>query len=374
MMRQVGSCAGIENYSMHIDGRTRGSAPNCLLDYFPEDFLLVIDESHVAVPQIGGMYEGDMSRKRNLVDHGFRLPSAMDNRPLRWEEFLDRIGQTIYLSATPGNYELDKVGGDTGRRADHPADRPGRPRGRRQADQGPDRRPDPRDPDAHREERAGPGHHADQEDVRGPHRLPPRRRHPHPLPALRGRHAQADRAAPRPAAGRVRRPGRHQPAPRGPRPARGVAGVDPRRRQGGLPALRQVADPDDRPRGPQRLRPGAHVRRQDHPVDGVGDRRDQPAPREAGRLQHRRTASTRQPLRKKIADITEMLAREDETHPGAARRPGPAPRPRAAPAASRPSRPPSRRCATPTPASTPRASPGCPAPTWPSSSRSSPTR
>ena len=113
MMRQVGSCSGIENYSMHIDGRTRGSAPNCLLDYFPEDFVLVVDESHVAVPQIGGMYEGDMSRKRNLVDHGFRLPSAMDNRPLRWEEFLDRIGQTIYLSATPGNYELDKVGGDT---------------------------------------------------------------------------------------------------------------------------------------------------------------------------------------------------------------------------------------------------------------------
>jgi excinuclease ABC subunit B len=112
MMRQVGSCSGIENYSMHIDGRSPGSAPNCLLDYFPEDFLLVIDESHVAVPQIGGMYEGDMSRKRNLVDHGFRLPSAMDNRPLRWEEFLDRIGQTIYLSATPGDYEMSKVGGE----------------------------------------------------------------------------------------------------------------------------------------------------------------------------------------------------------------------------------------------------------------------
>ena len=111
MMRQVGSCSGIENYSMHIDGRSRGSAPNCLLDYFPEDFVLVIDESHVAVPQIGGMYEGDMSRKRNLVDHGFRLPSAMDNRPLRWEEFVDRIGQTIYLSATPGNYEISKGGG-----------------------------------------------------------------------------------------------------------------------------------------------------------------------------------------------------------------------------------------------------------------------
>jgi excinuclease ABC subunit B len=112
MMRQVGFCSGIENYSRHIDGREAGSAPNCLLDYFPEDFLLVIDESHVTVPQIGGMYEGDMSRKRTLVDHGFRLPSAADNRPLRWEEFLERIGQTVYLSATPGPYELAKVGGD----------------------------------------------------------------------------------------------------------------------------------------------------------------------------------------------------------------------------------------------------------------------
>jgi len=112
MMRQVGFCSGIENYSRHIDGRERGSAPNCLIDYFPDDFLLVIDESHVTVPQIGGMYEGDMSRKRTLVDHGFRLPSAADNRPLRWEEFLERIGQTVYLSATPGPYELAKVGGD----------------------------------------------------------------------------------------------------------------------------------------------------------------------------------------------------------------------------------------------------------------------
>ncbi|HEX3004206.1 MAG TPA: helicase-related protein, partial [Angustibacter sp.] len=108
MMRQVGSCSGIENYSRHIDGRGPGTAPNTLLDYFPEDFLLVIDESHVTVPQIGAMYEGDMSRKRSLVDHGFRLPSAMDNRPLRWEEFLERIGQTVYLSATPGPYELAK--------------------------------------------------------------------------------------------------------------------------------------------------------------------------------------------------------------------------------------------------------------------------
>ncbi len=106
MMRQIGSCSGIENYSMHIDGRQPGSAPHTLIDYFPEDFLLVIDESHVTVPQIGAMFEGDFSRKRMLVDHGFRLPSAVDNRPLKWEEFLDRIGQTVYLSATPGSYEL----------------------------------------------------------------------------------------------------------------------------------------------------------------------------------------------------------------------------------------------------------------------------
>jgi excinuclease ABC subunit B len=112
MMRQVGFCSGIENYSRHIDGRPAGSAPATLLDYFPDDFLLVIDESHVTVPQIGGMYEGDISRKRNLVDFGFRLPSAIDNRPLTWEEFADRIGQTVYLSATPGPYELSQSAGE----------------------------------------------------------------------------------------------------------------------------------------------------------------------------------------------------------------------------------------------------------------------
>src|SRR5690625_3966639 len=105
MMRQIGTCSGIENYSRHIDGRDAGTPPHTLLDYFPDDFLLVIDESHVTVPQIGAMYEGDMSRKRTLVDHGFRLPSALDNRPLKWEEFQERIGQTVYLSATPGDYE-----------------------------------------------------------------------------------------------------------------------------------------------------------------------------------------------------------------------------------------------------------------------------
>jgi len=112
MMRQVGSCSGIENYSRHIDGRPAGSAPATLIDYFPEDFLLVIDESHVTVPQIGAMHEGDASRKRTLVDHGFRLPSALDNRPLTWEEFAGRIGQTVYLSATPGPYELGRAQGE----------------------------------------------------------------------------------------------------------------------------------------------------------------------------------------------------------------------------------------------------------------------
>jgi excinuclease ABC subunit B len=111
MVRQVGACSGIENYSRHIDGREEGTPPNTLLDYFPEDFLLVIDESHITVPQIGSMYEGDISRKRVLVDHGFRLPSAMDNRPLTWEEFGERIGQTVYLSATPGDYELSRSRG-----------------------------------------------------------------------------------------------------------------------------------------------------------------------------------------------------------------------------------------------------------------------
>ncbi|MFJ4411550.1 MULTISPECIES: excinuclease ABC subunit UvrB [unclassified Streptomyces] len=111
MMRQIGTCSGIENYSRHIDGREQGSAPDTLIDYFPEDFLLVIDESHVTVPQIGAMYEGDASRKRTLVDHGFRLPSALDNRPLKWEEFLTRVGQTVYLSATPGKYELSRGDG-----------------------------------------------------------------------------------------------------------------------------------------------------------------------------------------------------------------------------------------------------------------------
>lgn len=111
MLKEIGSCTGIENYSRHIDGRGPGTPPHTLMDYFADDFVLIIDESHVTVPQIGAMFEGDMSRKRTLVDHGFRLPSAMDNRPLKWDEFIERIGQTVYLSATPGDYELERSDG-----------------------------------------------------------------------------------------------------------------------------------------------------------------------------------------------------------------------------------------------------------------------
>lgn len=111
MLKEIGSCSGVENYSRHIDGRGPGTPPHTLLDYFPDDFLLIIDESHVTVPQVGAMFEGDMSRKRTLVDYGFRLPSAMDNRPLKWDEFTARIGQTVYLSATPGPYELERSDG-----------------------------------------------------------------------------------------------------------------------------------------------------------------------------------------------------------------------------------------------------------------------
>jgi excinuclease ABC subunit B len=110
MLREVGVCSGIENYSRHLDGRAAGQMPYTLIDYFPDDFLMVLDESHVAVPQLHGQYEGDRSRKVTLVDHGFRLPSAMDNRPLRFNEFNEKVGQVIFMSATPSPYELEVSG------------------------------------------------------------------------------------------------------------------------------------------------------------------------------------------------------------------------------------------------------------------------
>ena len=206
MMKELGFCNGIENYSRILDNRPAGSAPHTLVDYFPSDFVTFVDESHQTMPQIGGMYEGDRSRKLTLVDHGFRLPSAIDNRPLKFDEFLDRVGQVVMVSATPGQLRAGQV--DAGRRADRPPDRDRRPRGRGSGDEEPDRRPDERGPDPGRAQGALAGHDADQEDVGGPDRVPARARVPGPLPALRGRHDRADPDHPRPAAGRVRRPRR----------------------------------------------------------------------------------------------------------------------------------------------------------------------
>ncbi len=221
MLREMGFCNGIENYSRILDGRRPGDRPYCLIDYFPDDFVCFLDESHQTVPQIGGMYEGDRSRKQTLVDYGFRLPSAMDNRPQTFDEFLSITPQIVFVSATPGDFERSHASRVD--RADRAPDGHRRPGGRGARDAQPDRRPDERDPRARRPQRARAGHHAHQEDERGPDRLPARDGLQGPLPALRGRHARAHPDHPRPAAGRVRRARRRQPAARGPRPARGLA-------------------------------------------------------------------------------------------------------------------------------------------------------
>ena len=198
MLRELGFCSGIENYSRILDGRRPGERPYCLLDYFPDDFVCFIDESHQTVPQIGGMYEGDRSRKQTLVDYGFRLPSALDNRPQTFQEFLSITPQMVFVSATPGEYERSHS--DADRRADRAPDRDHRSRGRGARDAQPDRRPDERDPRPRRARRAHARDDADQEDGRGPDRLPAGDGLPGPLPALRGRHARADPDHPRAAA------------------------------------------------------------------------------------------------------------------------------------------------------------------------------
>ena len=286
MMRQVGSCSGIENYSRHIDGREQGSPPNTLLDYFPEDFLLVIDESHVTVPQIGAMYEGDVSRKRMLVDHGFRLPSAIDNRPLTWDEFVDRIGQTIYLSATPGPYELQRVGGDV-------VEQVIRPTGLI-------------DPEVIIKPTKG-----QIDDLLYEIRLRSERDERVLVTTLTKRmsedltdyllengvrarylHSEVDTLR-RIELLRELRVGEYDV----------LVGInllregldlpevslvrDLGRGQGRLPALGYRADPDHRPGGPERVRAGPYVRRQDHAVHEQGNRRNQPPAGKAGRLQHR---------------------------------------------------------------------------------------
>ena len=238
MIAELGYCAGIENYSRYLSGREPGEPPPCLFDYLPRNSLLVIDESHVTMPQLQAMYRGDRSRKETLVEYGFRLPSALDNRPLRFDEFEHIQPQTIYVSATPGRSRAREV--RPGRRAGRAADRPRGPRGRSAPGRDPGGRPPVRDPAARRAPRARAGHDADEANGRGPHRVPRRARRQGALPAFGHRDGRARRDHPRPPAREIRRAGRHQPAARRTRPARGLAGRDPRRRQGGLPALRRA--------------------------------------------------------------------------------------------------------------------------------------
>ena len=285
MMRELGYCTGIENYSRHLSRREAGSRPWTLLDYFPPDWLLVVDESHMTIPQVVGMYKNDRTRKEILVDFGFRLPSALDNRPLTFEEFEATVHQAIYMSATPGPYELE--------RSKRIVQQLIRPTGI--VDPQISVRPTEGQIDDLLEEIRGRVERGERalvttltkkmaEDLTD--YLQGARRQG-PVPPQRGRHARAGRHPARPAARRVRRPRRDQPPARGDRPARGDPGRHPRRRQGGLPALGLVAHPDDRPGGPEHRRRGDHVRRPDHRVDARGDRRDRPPADVPGGLQPR---------------------------------------------------------------------------------------
>ena len=259
MMKEIGYCHGIENYSRHLSGRAAGEPPPTLLDYLPADALTIIDESHQTVPQVRGMYHGDRARKDVLVEYGFRLPSAIDNRPLTFDEWKGRVGQVVFVSATPGPYELERSGG-RGRGADHPPHRAGRSGGRRPAREGSDRRSAARDPAARGAARARAGDHPHQAHGGGSDAVLPRARRTGALPALGHRHAGARRDPARPAAGRLRRAGRDQPVAGGAGPARGVAGGDTRRRQGGFPAVGRFPHPDRGTRGAQRQRARRHVR------------------------------------------------------------------------------------------------------------------
>src|SRR4051794_11435848 len=259
MLREVGFCSGIENYSRILDGRPPGARPYCLIDYFPKDFVCFIDESHQTVPQIGGMYEGDRSRKSTLVDYGFRLPSALDNRPQTFDEFLAITPQMVYVSATPGQYERE--------RSPRIVEQIVRPTGIV-------------DPEVDVRETRN-----QIDDLMGEIRVRVDRDERVLVTTLtkkmsedltdyllemgfRVRYLHGDRHVgahpdhPRAAARRVRRAGGREPAAGGAGPARGLARGDPRRGQGGLPARRDLADPDDRAGGAQRRRHGADVRRQ----------------------------------------------------------------------------------------------------------------
>ena len=300
MMNEVGYCAGIENYSRYLSGRQAGEPPPCLFDYLPKNALLVIDESHQTIPQLGAMYRGDRSRKETLVEYGFRLPSALDNRPLRFEEFERLAPQTIYVSATPGPLREADLGPD--RRASGAAHGPDRPDG------GGPARCAPRwticcrrSGCATQAKRAGAGHDAHQAHGRGSHRLLERARRQGALPAFGHRDRGALGDHPRSAPRQVRCDRRHQPAARGAGHARGVAGRHPRCRQGGLPALGGLADPDHRPRRAQHAGQGDPVRRH-----ATRARSSAPSPRPTGAAASRSnstpsTASRRAPSSRRWA-------------------------------------------------------------------------
>ena len=282
MMAELGYCSGIENYSRIISDRPAGSAPMTLLDFFPDDFLLFVDESHVTLPQVRAMYNGDHARKDSLVQYGFRLPCAYDNRPLRFEEFEDRIGQAVFVSATPGPYERE--------RADQVVEQVIRPTGLL-------------DPKV--EVRPVEGQIDDlMDEIRARAARDERvlvttltKKMAEDLTeylknaGIRVRYMHSDvqtierMEIIRSCAGRVRRAGGHQPAAGGPGPAGGVPGGHPGRGQGGLSPLRDQPHPDHRPGGPERRRHGHHVRRRDHALHAGGHRRDGAPPVHPGRLQ-----------------------------------------------------------------------------------------
>ncbi len=283
MLEATGSCAGIENYSRYLTGRKPGEPPPTLFEYIPDNALVFVDESHVTIPQIGAMYRGDFRRKATLAEYGFRLPSCMDNRPLRFEEWDAMRPQTVAVSATPGGWELDQSGGVFAEQVIRPTgliDPPVeiRPAKTQVDDVLGEIKQTARGRIPHA------GHDADQAHGRGPDRISPRKRRARALHAFGHRHAGAHRDPARSAPRRVRRAGRHQPAARGAGHSRMRAGRDPRRRQGGLPALGNLAGADHWPRRAKCRRQGHHVCRQHDRLHGARDCRDQPPPRKAAGL------------------------------------------------------------------------------------------
>ena len=335
MLAETGVCSGVENYSRHLDGRAPGETPFTLLDFFPKDYLCVIDESHVAVPQLHGQYAGDRSRKDVLVEHGFRLPSAKDNRPLRFDEFVERVPQCVFVSATPGPFELEH--------SMQVVEQVIRPTGlvdpevtimptKGQVD----------DLMARIATTVAAGGRVlvttltkkmaeDLTDYLADAGV-----------RVQYLHSDIDTITrieilPRTATGHHRRPGGDQPPPRGPRPARGGAGGHPRRRQGGLPALGVVADPDDGPGRPQRRRDGGALRGHRHRLHARGRLGDPAASGAPDRLQPR--------ARHRPADHPQVGHRHPRAPAGPRRRrrgPGRAQPGRGAAQRGRPGQPPHR--------------------------------